>query len=136
MGITIVKGDKTLTLELSGTKIHYKRCSLPLFMSLQKASIADERTGSVDHAAVQSEILRKCVIGWEGIIDENDNPVPFDVETIPYFPVDLQNQIAGAICGHLTSLREDNLSEEQRAVLKRAAELGLPFVVKSPSANM
>jgi len=45
------------------------------------------------------DMLRLCVTGWDGVLDENDNEVPFDPELLhpDIFPEQVLVQLEAAI---------------------------------------
>ncbi len=66
----------------------------------------------VDRHALNEELLKRHVIGWEGVLDKEDKPVPFSHEALLKLPALIVDELLTAIWSLALEEMEDQGESE------------------------
>lgn len=83
--------------DFSDTEIFYRRCTTTNYQTIVKNHII--KGGKIDLNATGIELMEKHIIGWKGMVDENQKEIPFDVALCRYLPDEVQAELIEAIRG-------------------------------------
>ncbi len=85
MAVRIIKSEERLVWsdEESGGTFIYRR---PLPAVRRAIRAKHTVNGVVDDDAVAQELLEHALLGWEGFVDENDQPLVYHPSLIPAIP--------------------------------------------------
>lgn len=112
--VRIVEDDERLAYEpiddetgdTLGCKFYYRRVPAKVRREITKKNtrqIRDKRTGLVsevtDQDQVAADMLTYAVLGWEGIVNQNDEPVVFDKATLFKLPEFLLAKLIPVVTG-------------------------------------
>jgi len=95
--VKLLSEKEKLSLRIGETVFYYRR-----IRPSERKNIIDKYTvrGKIENmGAAVVDMLRLCVTGWDGVLDENDNEVPFDSELLhpDIFPEQVLVQLEAAI---------------------------------------
>jgi hypothetical protein len=99
-GIRLISKEERLTLQVTQegrtAKFFYRR--LPADVRARCIKENTER-GITDAEGALTAALKYCLYGWEGFLDQQDEPVQYDAELVVILPSDLRQELATAVGG-------------------------------------
>jgi hypothetical protein len=92
MPITLIAETERHTLTLGDAKVYYRR--VPSYQQ-KKIEAAHTKRGQVDQRGVVDDVLAWAVLGWDGVVDSEGQPVAFSAELLKYLPEETKAEIIG-----------------------------------------
>jgi len=91
MGIQIISKDERLTAEISGVQFTYRRIT-----EVEQGTIERKHTdkGRINWRSITEDILKRCLLDWDGVTDGEGNRVPFDASLIAALPSEVRGELA------------------------------------------
>jgi len=90
MAIKLIRESERNTFEYMGSKFYYRRISVSKSMMINKKH---NRRGIVDTVAAGLDILEWCLLGWDEVLDENDQPIPFETSLVKDLPDEVVSEL-------------------------------------------
>lgn len=119
--MSLVIKSKHETVKIAGATFTYKQIPFVekkriIFKHMKNGKLANE-----DSLDMGYNFMEQIIIGWEDVVDEDGNQVPFDATIIKHFPVDMALEFMDAII--LPSLQDiigtaKNLKNQQAKELE------------------
>ena len=91
MGIQIISKDERLSTEISGVTFTYRRISETEQGVIERKH---ESKGRVNWRSVTEDILKRCLLDWDGVTDTDGHPLPFDAKLIAWLPSEVRGELA------------------------------------------
>lgn len=109
MTLKIINEKERLKYEhSSGAIFYYRRIRWSEHRAIEKKAT---RGGMIDYEAVGFEAVKKCLIDWENVVDEELQPVKYDPELIDGLPNIILQGLYIAIRGS-SGIEEDEQTEK------------------------
>ena len=83
MAVKIIRETERNTVEIEGSKFYYRRIPVSVAISINKRC---SRRGVVDYVQAGVETVKYCLLGWDDVLDENDQPVAFSPDLVDMIP--------------------------------------------------
>ena len=98
MPLVVTKnGDATEKIEIGGSTFHFRRCGWGKFNQLRR-QCRNERTLLVDDLALDEVVILQYVVGWENVLDGEDQPLEFSQDLLALLPpIVLETLIQGIL---------------------------------------
>ena len=118
----VAKGETELRFEVpepygDGAVILYKRCPRPMFESLRKAHIIDERLFLSDIFEVAKAVAQKCTTGWENVTDmDTGEPLEFTEENFALLDENLRVHLGYMYAEHILKQSWDEVEKMLKSI--------------------
>lgn len=91
MGIQLIDKDERLQADISGVTFTYRRIT-----EVEQGVIERKHTdkGRTNWRSVTEDILKRCLLDWDGVTDGDGNAVPFDAGLIAALPSEVRGELA------------------------------------------
>ena len=91
MGIQLISKDERLKTEISGVTFTYRRIT-----EVEQGVIERKHTdkGRTNWRSVTEDILKRCLLDWDGVTDTEGRAVPFDAALIAALPSEVRGALA------------------------------------------
>jgi len=83
------------TLDFDDLIIFYKRITASNYYAIVRANTG--KADMVDLDAAKNDILRKYILDWTGVTDENGKEIPFEPELVLSLPENIQEELKAVI---------------------------------------
>jgi hypothetical protein len=90
MPITLISESERHSVSLGDATVFYRR--VPSYLQ-KKIEATHTKRGQVDQRGVVDEVLAYALLGWEGVVDAEGQPVAFSADLIKYLPEESKAEI-------------------------------------------
>lgn len=94
MSIRIIRKNEKNVYRWDDTEIYYRRVSSSVSSKINEEH---KKRGVIDVTAAGMATLEWAITGWKGVLDENDQEIPFDPELIKDLPDEILLEIANRL---------------------------------------
>lgn len=116
-GVTINYGDFSITIaRAGGSNKAYQRALEKKTRPFRRAIQSDTFTNDQAMAVLREVYVETVILGWDGVTDENDNPIPFTKENCLKLFTDLPDLFSDLMqqASNITLFREDVREEDSK----------------------
>lgn len=79
----ISQKEKLKFIDSSGAEFFYRRITAPEYRSIERDKT---NRGLVDFDAVGLETVKRCLLNWKNIVDQDGKEVPFSSDKVDFLP--------------------------------------------------
>lgn len=92
--VRLISADEKLVLSIGDSRFIYRR-----IRAAEKQNILQKHTtrGQINQTAAAAEIIRTCLKGWENVVDDKGEDIPFSHDLIEGLPEMVLMQIEVAV---------------------------------------
>lgn len=91
MAVKIIKETERNSVVIEGSTFYYRRISVSKSMEINKRHT---RRGVVDYAAAGLDVVKYCLLGWDEVLDENDEPIEYDPALVDMIPDNIIGELS------------------------------------------